>query len=445
MIECDELPAYHVFPRVPEHLGRRAVHLDDPAVLAHREDRLERGLEHGCLARLALGEVALGPLTLDELAELRADRCHEVQEWLVGLPDAPTEELDDPEDLTGERHRERECRVQTVFEPAGGSREVRIRGNVGDPGRPALLPHASWKSGAFREAEARALPQESWACRRGCAPAPHEQQHPGVLIHAPHRADLPSEGLADGRDQLRCGLLERRRLRQRAGDGIQHHPTSLRLAPPPLALLKRGFDRLAFGDVDQRADRPEELAALVVHGRDREPYPRTARNLPLRLPRLAIADALLERLGGVVVPRTEQDVPDRPADRLGCVDPEHLLGTPVPPGDDRVRVRRDDGRPHDVQQQWIERLRPHRTHAVARRTVDLEPHGCRRTELDAPTVGHAIDKDEAPPSGIEQTGGRRGVETDALVGHLDAEDVLSQSDPKREVRADVVRTVADGV
>jgi hypothetical protein len=94
--DVGDVAADDVLAPVPERpLGRR-IELDDPPLGVHADDAVERGLDDGALARLALAERLLGVLPLEELGDLARDRGHHAEQLGVRLPDVPAEELRDP-------------------------------------------------------------------------------------------------------------------------------------------------------------------------------------------------------------------------------------------------------------------------------------------------------------------------------------------------------------
>ena len=84
--ELDHRPSDHPVAAITEDLLRGRVEFDDPPVMIQGHQRVGRRLEDGGLPRLGLARLALGPLPLDELADLAADGAHHPELVGVGRP-----------------------------------------------------------------------------------------------------------------------------------------------------------------------------------------------------------------------------------------------------------------------------------------------------------------------------------------------------------------------
>ena len=103
--------------------------------MIHRDDGVERGLEHRAQPRLARAHLRLGVAPRDELADLAAEHAHRLEQLRVRLARLVREELHHADDPARAAQREAERRVQPGAPRGVGAREVAVLGRVDDPGR----------------------------------------------------------------------------------------------------------------------------------------------------------------------------------------------------------------------------------------------------------------------------------------------------------------------
>ncbi len=66
-------PALHLLATATQELFRGRIEVDDPALLIHRDDRIERRLQNGGFPRFAFAQCPLGADAFDAEAELTRD------------------------------------------------------------------------------------------------------------------------------------------------------------------------------------------------------------------------------------------------------------------------------------------------------------------------------------------------------------------------------------
>ena len=101
---------------------------------------VEREVDQSTKALLALSELLFGPLALDKLSNLAADRRHQVQKSLVRLVDAMARQIDDAEDLGAEQDRKGEGRMQPVTCGGLRAKEGWVLYDIRNTGRLAAYP-----------------------------------------------------------------------------------------------------------------------------------------------------------------------------------------------------------------------------------------------------------------------------------------------------------------
>jgi hypothetical protein len=125
---------------MPERPLGSWVELDDLALVVHGEDAVQRPLQGGALAYLALADRLLRARPLDELADLLTDRGDREDQVQIGRTDLVTVKLHHAEQLVAALNREGEGPAQ----PRGGGRlsagGVLILEDVGERNRLAALP-----------------------------------------------------------------------------------------------------------------------------------------------------------------------------------------------------------------------------------------------------------------------------------------------------------------
>jgi hypothetical protein len=147
------------------------------------------------------------------LARLRADVAHDLQQRLVGRGRLGREELQDGNDPTADGHGEREPGPDPDVGGGPGAREIRVLGDVDDPGRLSGGQHPTRQP--LTHAERRALGDLAERLAGGrVVDAPdggwHHVTSPG--LGQVEVADVPSGGVDDvvddpGRHRLEGGGL----------------------------------------------------------------------------------------------------------------------------------------------------------------------------------------------------------------------------------------------
>ena len=147
---------------VAEHQLGAAVPGDDVAVLVGGHDRVGRGLGDRAEAALGLAQRVAELLAGDLAAELAADVRGDLEQAVVRRDGLQREALDDGVGLVADRDREGEGAAEADLGAGLGAREVRVAGDVDDPGR------AAGRGDAAREADARGQ-RRALGERRGTA------------------------------------------------------------------------------------------------------------------------------------------------------------------------------------------------------------------------------------------------------------------------------------
>ena len=164
-------------------------------------------------------ELVLGVPAIDEHADLAADGREHREQIGVGRPDLPAEELHHAEHFAAQQDRESEGRVEALACRHRRAREIPVQRHVGNPYRLAAFPHPAGQPDAPREGRRAADGVELGKCARRGREDLGTAQHVVLEIDVPERAVLPIERAADGFEDARHGLGERRGLDERAG----HH------------------------------------------------------------------------------------------------------------------------------------------------------------------------------------------------------------------------------
>ena len=237
--------------RVAEDRLRRAVPADHPALGVHRDDRVERRLEHRPQPRLAGSHLLLRPSPRDELPDLAAERGHRREQVLVGLAQVAGEELHHPDHAPRAAQREAEAGVQPGPARRRRAREVGVLRSVDEPGRLAARQHPPREplAGAERQRLAELLELVRPLAR---PPGAHAAQATGLGVQLPDRAEPPAERASD---RLQGGLVDLDR-----AFGFREDPSDGMLNAPGVARIG---DRLA-------------VRARLAHGLKR-PYTRRER------------------------------------------------------------------------------------------------------------------------------------------------------------------------
>ena len=126
-----------------------AVPGDDVAVLVGGDDRVGGGLGDRAEAVLGLAQGVAELLAGDLAAELAADVRGDLEQAVVRRDGLQREALDDGVGLVADRDREGEGAAQAALGAGLGAREVRVAGDVDDPGG------AAGGGDAARQADAR--------------------------------------------------------------------------------------------------------------------------------------------------------------------------------------------------------------------------------------------------------------------------------------------------
>ena len=215
IVGMDEL---HVGPR--QQLGLGPPQHAFPCRIDALEVAVEAGdHEHVEAEREEAVELVLGAPAIDEHADLAADGRQHREQIGVGRADLAAEELHHAEHFAAQQDREPERRVEAFARRDRRAREIPVLRHVGNPDRLAAGPHPAGQPDAPREGRRAAdgveLGKRAGLRRENLGTA----QDVVLAIDVPERAVLPVERAADGFEDARHGLGERRGLDERAG----HH------------------------------------------------------------------------------------------------------------------------------------------------------------------------------------------------------------------------------
>jgi hypothetical protein len=138
-----QLGADGVLARMAERLHRRRVEVHDQAAMVHRDHAVEARIDDRRLELLGAEQQVLGAAALDELADLAADRAHQLELVGVGHAHRRCEELHHAEHAVAAEHRQADAGAQPRAQRDLAAREVRVALDVGDPRRLAARPDAA--------------------------------------------------------------------------------------------------------------------------------------------------------------------------------------------------------------------------------------------------------------------------------------------------------------
>src|SRR5215472_3419073 len=150
-------------------------------------------------------------LALDELADLAAQRTEHIEKLLVRLPDFAAEELHNANHCAGHCDREPERRSQALFRGDRRTWKIRILSDIGDPCRLRQFPHSPRHTFAPRKNMSAGSHLEL-VCA-GVRSLPDFDTAQPVLFYHPERSHAPLERLAEGPQNVRGGISQRRVLR----------------------------------------------------------------------------------------------------------------------------------------------------------------------------------------------------------------------------------------
>ena len=144
-------------------------------------------------------------LARDELSHLMPDRRHRAKQILVPRHDRSVEAVDHAEDFPAEANGKAERRVQAGFTRHGGTREVRVVGDVVDPGDRPGRQHPAGQPDARGKACFARHPLERRSRHRRGVPLRDAAQPLILRIEQPEARDLPVEVAADAGQDRWCG------------------------------------------------------------------------------------------------------------------------------------------------------------------------------------------------------------------------------------------------
>ena len=280
---------------------------------------------------LALPQCVLSASPLDELADLAGKGGHRFQQLFVALPDVAAEELNHAQEIVVHCDGQRKGTVQSIGSRHGSSRKIRFRGDVRDPDRSSALPDPSREATpAFEGQFSRGSfePRHGHRGRVIQADAAHEL----VLLDQPERGDLPLHEFAD--------VPEDHRRRRLEIVGFSEHSRDFVLGTQP------PFDPAPRGDIPCNLRDGDNPSTAVTDGRERQRHIEILAELRhshrfVRLDPLPASQALQNH--GFFMPSVRRDEHhDRPANRLGGLVAEQVLGTGVPGEDVAVERLADD-------------------------------------------------------------------------------------------------------
>ena len=170
--------------------------------------------------RRALGEFLLGPLQLEEQADLTPQAAEHAKQRFIRRQNIPVEKFNDAEDLLPERHGESKRSAESLLggeRPAG---QMRVRAHVGDPAGCTAPPDGTGQFLAQRQRPAAT--GRFKISRVGCGRRPNidTAQDVFVSVHFPKDADWPFQFLAEGLQNPFAGLGLRGRFGQHLRDGL---------------------------------------------------------------------------------------------------------------------------------------------------------------------------------------------------------------------------------
>ena len=187
-------------------LGGR-VELHDAALVVHRDDCVERGVDNRALAGLAHADRLLRIERLDELTDLAPERFRERVDLRIALTHLVGEQLDHADALVAAHHGKRHAAVEVVRLSLAGSREVPCGERVTQPDRPPVLPRLSGKAMPRSEGELVAGPLEGIHLDALLAPVGDAAEQ-AVVANRPELRDLAPERPRDRGQKLGRGLVE---------------------------------------------------------------------------------------------------------------------------------------------------------------------------------------------------------------------------------------------